>query len=74
MGGLETLAVFGTELNLSGGIWSFLNTVIIGIFVVSWGVAIVIYRYTRYEELGLGPAPPVAADPGGTPGSAAPEP
>jgi high-affinity nickel-transport protein len=70
VGGLETLAVASSELKLSGGIWGFVNLVnsetaweylgfvIIGIFVVSWLVAIALYRYRGYEKKGFGGGPP----------------
>lgn len=60
VGGIEALNVIGSELGLSGGIWSFasgldfglLGGAIIGIFVVSWIVSTLFYRWRRYDELG----------------------
>jgi nickel/cobalt transporter (NiCoT) family protein len=71
IGGLEVLTVLASELGLSGPFWDSLNTVngeaawqyvgfgIIALFVVTWLVAMAVYRYRRYEEIGFPPrAPP----------------
>ncbi|MGB6501569.1 MAG: HoxN/HupN/NixA family nickel/cobalt transporter [Thermoplasmata archaeon] len=71
VGTLEALSVVRAELGLSGGIWGdvaylnsetaweYLGFVIIGIFAVSWLVAVAIYRHYRYEEQGFGGPPPL---------------
>ena len=76
IGGLEVLGVLGSELHLGGPFWNSLITVngetawmyvgfgIIGLFVVTWLVAMAIYRYRGYENIGFAPSsPPVGADP-----------
>src|SRR5271157_1288788 len=72
IGGLEVLSVLATELHLGGPFWNSLSTVngeaawqyvgfgIIALFVVTWLVAMAVYRYRHYEEIGFPPAPPVA--------------
>lgn len=82
IGGVELLQVTSHELGLVGPFWSWLNGLdfaalgigIVVLFVGCWVVAMVIYRYKHYEEIGFGPAPssPAGAEPGG-PGTA-PEP
>jgi nickel/cobalt transporter (NiCoT) family protein len=72
VGGLEVLMVIGSELGLSGPFWNTLGALsnenaweyvgfgIIALFVITWGVAMAVYRYRRYEEMGLGPRKPGA--------------
>ncbi len=58
IGGVELLQVISSELNLSGGFWGWLGGLdfetmgygIVGLFVVSWLVSIVFYRYKRFDE------------------------
>jgi nickel/cobalt transporter (NiCoT) family protein len=58
IGSIELLSVFADKLNLTGGIWDFvstldLNTVgyfIVGAFVVTWVVALIVWRLGRIEE------------------------
>ncbi|MCI4345249.1 MAG: HoxN/HupN/NixA family nickel/cobalt transporter [Thermoplasmata archaeon] len=65
IGGVELLQVLSQELGWSGPFWSVVQnlnfeTVGIGIvvlFLAAWGIAMAIYRYKRYEEIGFGPAP-----------------
>jgi high-affinity nickel-transport protein len=60
IGGIEALNVIGTELGLSGGIWGvagkldmgLLGGAIVGLFLVSWIVSTLIYRWKRYDDLG----------------------
>jgi high-affinity nickel-transport protein len=62
VGGLEALSVIGSELSLSGGIWSLaghldmgiLGVGIIGLFVASWVVSTLIYRWRGYDHLTAG--------------------
>ena len=68
IGGVEILQVLSAELGWSGPFWSWLNALdfetlgfgIAGLFVGAWLVAMAIYRYRRYEEIGFGPAAPPA--------------
>jgi nickel/cobalt transporter (NiCoT) family protein len=58
IGSIELLAVFADKLSLTGGIWGFvagldLNLVgylIVALFVVTWLVALAIWRFGRIEE------------------------
>ena len=72
IGGLEVLSVLANELHLSGPFWGPLSAVngetawqyvgfgIIALFVVTWLVAMAVYRVRRYEEIGFPPVPPTA--------------
>ena len=59
IGGIEALSVVGGELGLRGGIWTVANRLdfgligvaIVGIFVVSWLLSTLFYRWKRYDEL-----------------------
>lgn len=61
IGTVELLQVLSSELGLTGGFWSGLNGldfetvgfVIILIFLVSWGVSVLIWKYRRFDELEL---------------------
>ncbi|HYK93671.1 MAG TPA: HoxN/HupN/NixA family nickel/cobalt transporter [Thermoplasmata archaeon] len=65
IGGIELLGVLSSELGLRGGFWSLLSALsfedvgfaIIGVFVVTWGVAAAYYRYKRYDEISFGSGP-----------------
>ncbi len=58
IGTIEVLQVLQTELHLKGGIWNFtagfsINSagfVIVGLFVVTWALALGIWRYGRIEH------------------------
>jgi len=71
VGGVEVLGVVGSALGLHGGFWALigglnfelLGVAIVVVFLGSWGIAMGIYRYNRYEEIGFGPAPPTAPSP-----------
>ncbi len=60
IGGIETLNVIGTELGLTGGLWDALDSLdfglvglaIIAIFLGSWAISTLIYRWKGYDELG----------------------
>jgi high-affinity nickel-transport protein len=70
IGGIEVLGLIGGQLQWKGPFWGaidFLNGdtvftsigfIIIGIFVVSWIVSIIIYRVNKYDEIEVrtGPA------------------
>jgi nickel/cobalt transporter (NiCoT) family protein len=61
IGGIEALGLIGDKLNLHGVVWDAIGSlnenfgvigfVIIGVFVVSWAVSIIIYRMNRYDEI-----------------------
>jgi high-affinity nickel-transport protein len=59
IGGIEALDVIGRQLGLSGGIWdavggldfTAIGAVIVVLFVVSWVVSTLIYRWKRFDEL-----------------------
>ena len=58
IGSIELLAVFADRLSLTGGVWDFVSNVdlnlvgyfIVGLFVVTWLVALAIWRFGRIEE------------------------
>jgi high-affinity nickel-transport protein len=58
IGTIELLGLLGTELHLSRGIWGFLagfniNTagfVIVGLFVVTWAIALAVWRFGHVEQ------------------------
>jgi nickel/cobalt transporter (NiCoT) family protein len=53
-----TIEILGQEYNLSGGFWSFMQNfdinkaglVIIGIFVVTWAVALSVWPFGHIED------------------------
>lgn len=64
IGGIEGLGLLAQEMNISGGaFWNFIDNLnnhfgylgfaIIGIFLVSWLVSVVVYKVNRYEDLEL---------------------
>ncbi len=73
IGGIELLSVLAGELGLTGGVWDFLGNLsfedigfaVIGLFVVTWGVAAAYYRYRRYDEIAFGSVPPPSELAGG---------
>ena len=58
IGGLEALQVLSGQLNLTGGLWDFANNfdlnqagfIIVGLFVVTWVIALSVWRFGRIEE------------------------
>ncbi len=58
IGTIEILGLIAQEANLSGGFWSFMQTfnintagfVIVGMFVVTWAVALSIWHFGRIEQ------------------------
>jgi len=58
IGAIEILGLIGQEANLGGAFWQFfqgfnINTagfVIVGVFVVTWAVALAIWRFGRIED------------------------
>jgi nickel/cobalt transporter (NiCoT) family protein len=68
IGGVELLQVLATELGFTAPFWRWLESLnfetlgiaIVALFLISWAVAMAIYRLKHYERLGLGggPGPP----------------
>ncbi len=58
VGSIELLAVFADKLSLDGGLWTFVSGldlnvigyVIVGLFVVTWALALAVWRFARIEE------------------------
>jgi nickel/cobalt transporter (NiCoT) family protein len=76
IGAVEALGLLPQEirrLSRSGGFWGFvsrfnINTagfVIVGLFVVTWLAALLIWRYARIEERWSAAVAPAASDPPG---------
>ncbi|HEV2448976.1 MAG TPA: HoxN/HupN/NixA family nickel/cobalt transporter [Thermoplasmata archaeon] len=65
IGGVELLQVLSAELGWRGGFWGWLDALnfaqlgigIVLLFLVTWGVAMLIYRVRRYEEGGFSRPP-----------------
>lgn len=59
IGGIEVLQVLSQELNLTGGLWSWAASVpfsvlgfyIIGIFLLSWLLSVIVYKLRGIDEL-----------------------
>ena len=61
VGGIEALGIIGGKLGLQGGFWDFIGEVsenfgavgycIVGIFLVSWAAATIVYRLKKYDEI-----------------------
>jgi nickel/cobalt transporter (NiCoT) family protein len=61
IGGVEALGLLAAKFNLAGRFWNLVNAlnddlasfgfVVIGLFVLSWIVSAMIYRWNRYGEL-----------------------
>jgi high-affinity nickel-transport protein len=58
IGSIELLGLLGSELNLKGGIWNLTDSfdinragfVIVGLFIVTWAVALSIWRFGHIED------------------------
>jgi high-affinity nickel-transport protein len=58
IGTVELLGLLGQEFKLSGGFWSFMGNfninkagfVIVGVFVLTWAVALAIWRFGKIEQ------------------------
>ncbi len=69
IGGIEILSIVASQFGLTGGIWDlvtgldfgFIGVAIIAVFVASWGVSTLIYRWKGYDKL---TATPVTSKPG----------
>lgn len=67
VGSIEALSVISTRMNLTGGLWRFVGSLsghfgaigfaIVGIFVVSWAISLLIYRIKRYDDFEVAVAP-----------------
>jgi nickel/cobalt transporter (NiCoT) family protein len=63
VGGIEALSLLSGQFHLEGAFWDLiaklnqnfgtLGYVIVGIFAVSWGISIWIYKWRRYDDLEL---------------------
>jgi high-affinity nickel-transport protein len=63
IGGIEVLGLIGDQFKIHGAIWDVIGSlnnnfgvvgfVIIGVFVGSWAVSILIYRLKRYDEIAV---------------------
>jgi len=61
IGSIEALGLISDQLELKGGFWAFIGSlndsfgllgyIIIGIFGVSWGASVLLYRLKRYDQL-----------------------
>ena len=61
IGGIETLGLISDKLELKGAVWEFIGSlndnfgtlgyIIIGVFLVSWLVSVIIYRLKGYDDL-----------------------
>lgn len=61
VGGIEAMGLIGDKLNLHGFVWDAVGSLndnfgvigfgIIGVFVASWTISIIIYRMKRYDEI-----------------------
>ncbi len=61
IGGIEALGLIGDKFSLNGGVWDFigdmnehlgmLGYLIVGIFVASWAVSMLVYRLKGYDKL-----------------------
>ena len=58
IGGIEVFGLLGQEAHLGGGFWSFLEGfninkagfVIVGVFIITWAVALAIWRFAHIEQ------------------------
>ena len=67
VGGIEVLGLIGGQFKMHGAIWDMIGSLnnnfgvigfaIIGVFVVSWAVSIIIYRMNRYDEIEVNASP-----------------
>jgi nickel/cobalt transporter (NiCoT) family protein len=61
VGGIETLGLLGGQFHLKGSFWEGIATLndnfgalgyfIVGLFILSWIVSIVIYKWRRFDEI-----------------------
>ncbi|HEY0444714.1 MAG TPA: HoxN/HupN/NixA family nickel/cobalt transporter [Candidatus Limnocylindrales bacterium] len=68
IGGIEVLSIVGERLGLRGGVWDWvgeldfgvIGVAIVAIFVGSWAISTLIYRWKRYDDLPVNQQPPAA--------------
>jgi high-affinity nickel-transport protein len=68
IGGIEVLGLIGDQFKIHGPVWDMIGSLngnfglvgfaIIGVFVVSWAVSVLIYRVNRYDEIEVREAAP----------------
>jgi nickel/cobalt transporter (NiCoT) family protein len=59
IGGIEVLSIIADHFHLTGGIWDLvggldfgaIGVAIIAIFVLSWGISTLVYRWKGYDDL-----------------------
>ena len=61
IGGIKTLGLVGDQFALKGAFWhavdalngnfTALGAIVIGLFIVAWVGSVIIYRYTRLDEI-----------------------
>ncbi|HEY4944649.1 MAG TPA: HoxN/HupN/NixA family nickel/cobalt transporter [Candidatus Limnocylindrales bacterium] len=59
IGGIEILSIVGRQLGLTGGFWNMVTNVdfgligvaIVAVFLVSWGLSTLVYRWKGYDNL-----------------------
>jgi len=61
VGGIETLGLLGSQFHLKGSFWEGIATLndnfgalgyfIVGLFILSWIVSIVVYKWRRFDEI-----------------------
>jgi high-affinity nickel-transport protein len=69
IGGIEALGLIGDEMGWKGSFWAVMHSlndnfgtigfVIIGVFVASWIVSLIIYRVNRYDDIDVSTGPAV---------------
>ena len=67
VGGVEVLGLVGDHFKIHGAVWDMIGSLnnhfgvvgfaIIGVFVLSWAVSILIYRMNRYDEIEVSTGP-----------------
>jgi high-affinity nickel-transport protein len=59
IGGIELLGLLADKLKLSGGVWNLVGTLsdfqytgyfVVGVFIATWALSVLIWRYGRIEE------------------------
>jgi high-affinity nickel-transport protein len=69
VGGIEILGLIGDYFKIRGPIWDLIGSLnanfgvigflIIGVFVMSWAISIIIYRFNRYDDIEVSTGPSV---------------
>jgi high-affinity nickel-transport protein len=70
IGGIEILSIVADEFGLTGGVWDVLagldfgliGVAIIVVFLASWGISTLVYRWKGYDDLVPAP-PPITREP-----------